>query len=300
MRYLVHSANCTYDSTNGTFSVLLDRQIANPRTITVRQCNFIASTNTSYPPAVYLHSNALSRMISTKHMVQLKASNHEDSCNIVAVLDGSHTPGRYNLPHYEFFEIVPSRIERSLDFRFSDNGAILAYGGDSDPTVYDEVEDSMEDPGGQTKTGRIFRAYDTGGSGSNYGDNQNLNRIYTTTDGGNWKLTFLEFTSEATYDKLTIKEVNADDSETDLLTDHSGSLPDPATITSTRPTIKFYWVSDGSNNGIGWDAILWEDNDGANTLTEGGDGSYTLSVPAESAGDTGNKFVLELEIEADH
>ena len=56
------------------------------------------------------------------------------------------------------------------------------------------------------------------------------------------------------------------------------------------------WVSDTSNNFVGFDILLYEDADGANTLVEDS-GDYTLTVPrnGEVAANTGS-WCAELEI----
>ena len=59
MRYFIHSENCTYNAVTGDFTVLLDRQISNPVTVSLLQILFKAGDGaTEYPPCVYFHSNA--------------------------------------------------------------------------------------------------------------------------------------------------------------------------------------------------------------------------------------------------
>ncbi len=66
-------------------------------------------------------------------------------------------------------------------------------------------------------------------------------------------------------------------SETTIVDEYSGTgLPTPATYTSTES--KFYWVSDSSNQRLGFDILLYEDNDGENALLGPVDGAYQLSV----------------------
>ena len=110
------------------------------------------------------------------------------------------------------------------------------------------------------------------------------------------KIKFLTFTTESSYDKLRIYNIDNDGTETAITEELSGSLPATVDYTSTDKKIKFVWVSDGSNNFVGFDILLYEDADGKNTLTEDS-GDYTLSVPrnGEVAANTGS-WCAELEI----
>jgi len=162
--------------------------------------------------------------------------------------------------------------------------------------VYTQMIDNMSTPTDQLKKGRIFRAYDTGGSGTNYSNNESLNRIYETP-GGNWKIKFITFSTESSYDKLRIYNIDNNGTETAITEEISGtSLPATVDYTSTDKKIKFVWVSDTSNNFVGFDILLYEDADGANTLVEDS-GDYTLSVPRNGvvAGNTGS-WCAELDI----
>ena len=312
MRYYIHSENCTYDPTTGNFTVLLDRQISNPTQVSLLQILFKAGEGQAeYPPCVYFHSNALNRMIKNKHAVEVKPNNHENQCNIIAVLDGTHLDGRYHLRYPQQYYTC-FRVERLLDFRFSDNGTTAPAGTPTTTTTtttatadFTEVEDNLALPSGQTKTGRIFRCYDTGGAAGNYGVNENLNRIFVNEDGKNWKMQILNFSSENSYDKLTLIDVADDATETILLNQYSGSTPpSPDTYTSTSKTVKFQWVSDGSNQFLGFDIILWSDDSGANTLSEAA-GVYSVEVETTTTTTTttpaaGNEFVIELDIIPSH
>ena len=78
MRYIVHSADCTYDTATHKHSIVLDRRISNPTTFRLVSALYEAPTLASYPLGVYLVSDALGEMIPQKHTVKLKASNHEN------------------------------------------------------------------------------------------------------------------------------------------------------------------------------------------------------------------------------
>ena len=143
----------------------------------------------------------------------------------------------------------------------------------------------------------IFRSFDTGGSSGDYGVNETLNRIYISESGVNWKFEVLAFSSESGFDKLTIKEVDSGGSEVTLLNEHTGvGVPSPAIYTATQSKLRFYWNSDSSNQQLGFDIILWEDDGGTNTLNEVDD-VYTLTSPASGVA---GKFVCELDIVASH
>ena len=202
----------------------------------------------------------------------------DDSVDVIAVLEESHTTARYRLRDSSHIIFLNQNIIRNLDFYFTDPAGFNLAGAPED-VVIDEVADNFTLPTSQTKTGRIFRSYDTGGPSGDYGVNETLNRIYVSQSDVNWKITFLAFDSESGFDKLTIKEVDSGGSETTIVDEYSGTgLPTPATYTSTLPKLKLYWVSDSSNQRLGFDILLYEDNDGENALLGPVDGAYQLSV----------------------
>ena len=138
----------------------------------------------------------------------------------------------------------------------------------------------------QKKTGVIFRAFDTGGSGADKG----------------LILDFQSFQTETTYDKLTVRSRNeTTDAWTDIFIDHTGnSVPSGNPFTTDHKRIKFWWTSDGSNAQNGWDALIYEDWDGEGTL--GGDSSAGFTLTVEGGGTTYGenttdaKFYAEAEI----
>ena len=97
MRYLLHHSDAVFDATTKRWLFTLDRRISNPRSIAISKCVFTASTTTSYPSVIYMRSDALHNMIKSKHTVELKADNHENSSNVIAVLQETHTTGRYSI-----------------------------------------------------------------------------------------------------------------------------------------------------------------------------------------------------------
>ena len=98
---------------------------------------------------------------------------------------------------------------------------------------YEAMEDNMQTPSGQTKKFHICRCYDDGGSSSQYANNQNFNRHYVSLGGGNLSIKFTSFGSEASYDKLTITEVNADESDGAVLLNQH--CPTAGTTSRARP-----------------------------------------------------------------
>ena len=70
-------------------------------------------------------------------------------------------------------------------------------------------------------------------------------------------------------------------------------MPGTVNYTATQKKIKFVWISDGSNNDVGFDILIWEDNSGANTLNGPSDGQYSVTIPGSS---TKGKFVVEMDI----
>ena len=90
------------------------------------KCVFTATTATSYPSVVYLRSDALHSMTKTKHTVELKADNHENSSNVIAVLQETHTTGRYSIGEKGI--ILPlhghSHV-REIDIYFTDGATVM-------------------------------------------------------------------------------------------------------------------------------------------------------------------------------
>ena len=295
MRYLIHSSDCTHNTVTGEYTLELDRRIGNPQSLKIVDVVYEAPTLATYPIAIYLNSVGINQMIMRKHTLRLTENNHENDSDVLAVLTDSYEEGRYRMKGSRRFTLNPQTYLRTFDFKFTDNQTVVGGGGGSDD--FWAVEDDMDTPTGQEKTGKIFRAFDTGGSDADYGVNESLNRIYISENDVNWKFTFLNFSSESGFDKLKIVEVDSGGGEVTLVDDHSGtSLPSPTTYTSTKSKLKFYWTSDSSNQDIGFDIILWEDNEGANTLLLDG-GEYKVRITSSNAL---AKFVVQMDIVATH
>ena len=290
MRYIIHSDDCVFDATTGVHSIVVDRRIPNPVSLKILSLLYEAPTLSAYPLCVNFKSDAFQDMMREKHSVRLVANNHENETSIIAVLGEDSTAGRYTLIRPVRLALNPHSYIRSFDFAFADNNTVIGLVTENS---FDQTIDNFDTPTAQEKTGKIFRSFDTGGSGGNYGVNETLNRIYISESGVNWKFEILAFSSESGFDKLTIVEIDSGGAETTLLDEHSGtSLPAQVIWTATQPKVKYKWSSDSSNQNIGFDIILWEDNEDTNTLTEVDD-VYTVTIPAISQP---CKFQLEMDL----
>ena len=151
---------------------------------------------------------------------------------------------------------------------------------------YYPMTDNMSDPTDQEKTFHICRAFDSGGSGGNYGSNENLNRIYKTVTGQPMSIQFITFQAETNYDKLSVFSINADgtfDTGNPLVFEATGNQPPAAgsVLTGAAGSIglKFQWYSDQSNNQNGWEALLWD----SSLVATGSPPSFvTVPIPVEN------------------
>jgi hypothetical protein len=131
MRYLLHHSDSTYDAATKRFTFTLDKRISNPVFFRVNKVTFIAPTADTYPSVVYLRSNALTSLSKTKHTVELKSDDHENNSNVLAVLEETHTKGRYAMKGSVSFPVHGHTSSRSIDVYFTDGTTVLA--GESVP-----------------------------------------------------------------------------------------------------------------------------------------------------------------------
>lgn len=109
--------------------------------------------------------------------------------------------------------------------------------------------------------------YDTGGSGSNYGDDERKIWIINPTGASNITLNFSSFDLENTWDYLYIYD--GSDEWVPLIGYYTGTNS-PGTITSTGGALTIEFRSDCSTNNAGWEAnwtSLAPDNIAPTTLT---------------------------------
>ena len=122
MRFLLHNEEAVYDATTKVWHYTLDRRISNPTSLMVKKATFSpVSSLTVHPHVIYMHSTALSDMILDKHTVVLRANAHENSTDVIGVLEETHTRGRYALTEREGpFRLSPSSNKRVIDIYFTD------------------------------------------------------------------------------------------------------------------------------------------------------------------------------------
>ncbi len=123
MRYLLHHSDSTYDATTKRFTFTLDRRISNPVFFRINKVTFTAATAANYPSVVYMRSNALTSLSKTKHTV--KSNDHENNSNVLAVLEETHTKGRYAMKGTVSFPVHGHTTSRSIDVYFTDGNTVL-------------------------------------------------------------------------------------------------------------------------------------------------------------------------------
>ena len=137
VRYLLHNSDATYDETAKVWHFNLDRRISNPTRLKLNKATFSPVSNLSpMPHVIHMHSRALSDMILEKHTVILKGTAHENSTDVIAVLEETHTRGRYALKERDnAHRVNPHSVKRQIDIYFTDgtgthlDGEVSAGGG---------------------------------------------------------------------------------------------------------------------------------------------------------------------------
>jgi len=125
-KYLLHSSLANYDAATKKWTFNLDRRISNPTALRLAKAAYSTPGDTSpHPMVVYLRSDALARMIPQKHTLELRALNHENAANVIAVLSETHTRGRYRILGGRQFPIDPAASERQIDIFFTDGDRLL-------------------------------------------------------------------------------------------------------------------------------------------------------------------------------
>ena len=97
MRLLLSDGNASKQ--NGIYTFSLDKRPSNATTVRVRKADFqyTVPVGSVAPHVVYMRSTALHNAARNKHSAILKANQHDDSVDVIAVLEESHTTARYRL-----------------------------------------------------------------------------------------------------------------------------------------------------------------------------------------------------------
>ena len=135
VRFLLSDGNATYS--NGVFTFALDRRLRNATAARFRKASYVLDTSVSVAPnIVYLRSRALNSISANTHTVILTDTQHENAVDVLAILEDTHTTGRYRM--IEDPRTLPLTYShlRNLDFYFTDpDGNNLSF----TETAEDEV-----------------------------------------------------------------------------------------------------------------------------------------------------------------
>ena len=141
VRLLLHSSDSTYDAATKRYKFILDERIRRPTQISISKCTYANATGATHPLAVYLESQALSKLVQSKHTLRLKAENHDHQTDVLATLLETHTVGRYAQESRRVLKTDPDLHIKEIDIAFSDNGTLLgktASASTSNPTGSDD------------------------------------------------------------------------------------------------------------------------------------------------------------------
>ncbi|MEO8761887.1 MAG: CUB domain-containing protein [Bacteroidia bacterium] len=96
--------------------------------------------------------------------------------------------------------------------------------------------------------------YDSGGSGGNYSNSENITKTFTAPAGSCLSITFNNFNVEGCCDHLIIYDGNTTGST--LIGNYNNNNLPPTTITSSGSSLTFNFTSDASLNYSGWDITI--------------------------------------------
>ena len=119
VRFLLSDGNATYS--NGVFTFALDRRLRNATAARFRKASYVLDTSVAVAPnIVYLRSRALNSISANTHTVILTDTQHENAVDVLAILEDTHTTGRYRM--IEDPRTLPLTYShlRNLDFYFTD------------------------------------------------------------------------------------------------------------------------------------------------------------------------------------
>ena len=119
VRFLLSDGNATYS--NGVFTFALDRRLRNATAARFRKASYVLDSSVAVAPnIVYLRSRALNSISANTHTVILTDTQHENAVDVLAILEDTHTTGRYRM--IEDPRTLPLTYShlRNLDFYFTD------------------------------------------------------------------------------------------------------------------------------------------------------------------------------------
>ena len=119
VRFLLSDGNSTYS--NGVFTFALDRRLRNVTRARFRKASYVIDPSVSVVPnIVYLRSRALNAIAANTHTIILTPNTHENAGDVFAILEDTHTTGRYRM--IEDPRPIPLAYShlRNLDFYFTD------------------------------------------------------------------------------------------------------------------------------------------------------------------------------------
>jgi len=119
VRFLLSDGNATYK--NGVFTFALDRRLRNATLARFRKASYVLDSSVSVVPnIVYLRSRALNSISANTHTVILTDTQHENAVDVLAILEDTHTTGRYRMiEDPRSLPLTYSHL-RNLDFYFTD------------------------------------------------------------------------------------------------------------------------------------------------------------------------------------
>ena len=127
MRFILCDSKASL--TNGVYRYKLDTRLHNASMLQLKKCSFRLTTDGVAPLVVYVRSNAIQKISSEKHTVELKVNNYQDGTDILAILEESHTTGRYHLKR------IPRPIKlgyshlRDIDIYFTNSAGTNVLSG---------------------------------------------------------------------------------------------------------------------------------------------------------------------------
>ena len=144
MKYLIHSQKST--AINDKYNYVFSRKQGEIRRVKLQNfCYTCQSGQSPKPHTVYVRSDALSKIIRTKHCVELEENFQETSNNIICTLQETHDRGRYKQQNPVQFDVVFQHFVQNLDIYFTDGPttlyhAVVASGGSGASSTVPDTE----------------------------------------------------------------------------------------------------------------------------------------------------------------